>query len=194
MYQITFVMGPEQEDSETYVCKSYTEAITYATRRANILHRTEDKSLRDLFPEYEFPEYENTDAGRGFQQFGTNYHYVTIEESEPGWVSPERHAEAIERARAEGAAEALREASDEIERELVCCDAYERGDHLTRHQICYWGAAAASLNRRRATRIESGHDSADGKAAVAAPAPRRYSGRPVGSIWRRLTKRRGGDR
>lgn len=45
---------------------------------------------------------------------------------------------------------ALRGAAEEIIAELVCCDAYERRDRETRHHICYWGGAAASLVRSRA--------------------------------------------
>lgn len=46
--------------------------------------------------------------------------------------------------------QALTTVAEEIIAELVCCDAYELGDHKTRHQICYWGGAAASLVRARA--------------------------------------------
>lgn len=50
-------------------------ALADATVRENERHGTENKSLRQLLPEFEI-----TDAGRGFQQFGTNHHYVVIEE------------------------------------------------------------------------------------------------------------------
>lgn len=53
-------------------------------------------------------------------------------------------------------AEALREAADEIEQELVCCDAFEKRDVRTSHHICYWGGAATTLVRDRAERIEGG--------------------------------------
>lgn len=56
----------------------------------------------------------------------------------------------VEQIVARHVAAALNAAADEIEAELVCCDAYERGDHRTRDQICYWGGASASLVRDRA--------------------------------------------
>lgn len=56
-----------------------------------------------------------------------------------------------ERVRA-AAVEALREAADEIERELICCDVYERRDHAAKHHICYWGGAARALVLDRADR------------------------------------------
>lgn len=40
---------------------------------------------------------------------------------------------------------ALEQVAFRIEAELVCCDAFERGDHAKGHQICYWGAAARAL-------------------------------------------------
>lgn len=60
---------------------------------------------------------------------------------------------------AEVAAAALRKAADEHERELVCCDIYDRMrrgeqyDATDHHHICYWGAACAEGDRRRADEI-----------------------------------------
>lgn len=70
----------------------------------------------------------------------------------PAWDMATALASLIaERARA-AAVEALREAADEIERELICCDVYERRDHAAKHHICYWGGAARALVLDRADR------------------------------------------
>lgn len=55
---------------------------------------------------------------------------------------------------ARGQVQALREYAEELERELVCCDAYDGKGADGKHQICYWGGAAAAGARHQADEIE----------------------------------------
>lgn len=69
----------------------------------------------------------------------------------------------LDAVRAQAKAEVLREAADEHEAQLVCCDVYERlrdkpsGEwndaeriEYRSHAICYWSAACAEGDRARA--------------------------------------------
>jgi hypothetical protein len=48
----------------------------------------------------------------------------------------------------------LRHQATELERELVCCDAYDgTGVYPQSHDICYWGGAAVHSLRERANEI-----------------------------------------
>lgn len=51
------------------------------------------------------------------------------------------------------AAKALRDHADEVERELVCCDAYDGKGSAGKHEICYWGGAAVHIARHRADEL-----------------------------------------
>lgn len=57
------------------------------------------------------------------------------------------------------AAQALRRAADEIVRELICCDVYERDKDTDRagdeHAICFWAGAARALVLDHAARAEA---------------------------------------
>lgn len=62
------------------------------------------------------------------------------------------------------AARALREAANAIERELICCDAYETfrgagGRHPRGHAICYWSGACRALLLDRAAELD--HEEGD---------------------------------
>lgn len=75
-------------------------------------------------------------------------------------------ATAVQAAVARAGADALQDAADDHEAQLVCCDVYdrlkdkppaqwtdtERREHRT-HAICYWGAACAEGDRDRAANL-----------------------------------------
>ena len=54
------------------------------------------------------------------------------------------------------AAHTLRAFADSVERELVCCDAYDGKGSAGKHGICYWGGAVAFGARKDADEIEQG--------------------------------------
>lgn len=69
-----------------------------------------------------------------------------LEQPNAAWTPGERAVAAfVESATAEAIA-------DRIERELVCCDAFDgSGNYEEHHAICYWGGAAAKLAREYAS-------------------------------------------
>ena len=70
--------------------------------------------------------------------------------SKDDWTDEERAvAVFVESATAEAIA-------DRIERELVCCDAFDgSGTYEENHAICYWGGAAAALAREYAGTVNT---------------------------------------